>query len=44
MEGCLALRARGLCPEPCPPGCAADFDDDCTVAVLDLFALLAKWG
>ncbi len=38
------LGAWGPCPAPCPPTpCAADFDDDCQVGVIDLLILLGQW-
>ena len=39
----VLLAAWGVCDEPCPPSCPADFDDDCAVGILDLLILLGNW-
>ncbi|MCZ6811253.1 MAG: hypothetical protein O7D97_04550 [Planctomycetota bacterium] len=39
----FAAARAAMCPPP-PDPCAADLDDDGTVGILDLLALLAAWG
>lgn len=45
----MLLKAWGLCPEPCPPSCAADITNsdgtgtDCMVDAFDLTLLLLNW-
>ncbi len=40
----LLLAAWGACPEPCPPSCPADLDENCDVSINDFLLLLANWG
>lgn len=38
------INAWGPCPQPCPPGCAADIVQNCAVNVSDLLAVINAWG
>ena len=38
------LAAWGNCPQPCPPYCLGDINEDCVVGVNDLLMVLAAWG
>jgi hypothetical protein len=38
------INGWGACPQPCPPTCTADVNDDCTVNVDDLLEVINAWG
>jgi hypothetical protein len=44
IQDFLVLFAMGPCPEPCPPTCQGDIDQDCTVGIVDFLIMVANWS